>query len=211
MHIAEGFLPLAHCVGWSMISAPFAVHGFRRAGGELRSAPRRRLMLAASGAFLFTLTALKLPSVAGSSSHPTGVGLATLRCGAPVTTALASVVLLFQALLLAHGGLTTLGANLFSLGVAGPWAFLLVLRLGGRRSDWSVGVATLVASLATYSVTAVQLALAFPDVHGGRWGAFLRFGSIFAVSQAPVAVAEALFTVLVTRALKEGDAYNEGR
>jgi cobalt/nickel transport system permease protein len=53
-------------------------------------------MLAASGAFLFTLTALKLPSVAGSNSHPTGVGLAVLRCGAPVTTALASIVLVFS-------------------------------------------------------------------------------------------------------------------
>jgi cobalt/nickel transport system permease protein len=72
-------------------------------------------------------------------------------------------------------------------------------------------VAALAASLATYSVNAVQLALAFPDMHGGRWGAFLRFGSIFVVSQAPVAVAEALFTVLVTRALKAGDACDEGR
>jgi cobalt/nickel transport system permease protein len=211
VHIAEGFLPLTHCIAWSAVSAPFAVHGFRRVSAELRADPRRRLMLAASGAFLFTLTALKLPSVAGSSSHPTGVGLSALRCGAPVTTALAVIVLLFQALLLAHGGLTTLGANLFSLGVAGPWAFLLVLRLLRRPSDWAIGVATLIASLATYSVTALQLSLAFPDTNGGVRASFLRFGSVFLVSQSPVAVAEALFTVLVTRALKEGDRDGEER
>ena len=43
--------------------------------------------------------------------------------------ALALITLVFQALLLAHGGLTTLGANLFSLGVVGPWAMWLLLRL----------------------------------------------------------------------------------
>jgi hypothetical protein len=42
---------------------------------------------------------------------------------------LALVTLVFQALLLAHGGLTTLGANLFSLGVVGPWAMWILLRL----------------------------------------------------------------------------------
>ena len=138
MHIAEGFLPLAHCVAWTAVSAPFAVQGFRRVAVELRGGPKQRLMLAASGGFLFTLTALKLPSVAGSSSHPTGVSLAALAYGPPVTTALAAIVLIFQALLLAHGGITTLGANLFSLGVAGPWAFCAAVHLFGRhrRSDW---------------------------------------------------------------------------
>src|SRR4051812_49547727 len=35
---------------------------------------------------------------------------------------LGTVVLLFQALLLAHGGITTLGANAFSMAIVGPWA-----------------------------------------------------------------------------------------
>jgi len=203
MHIAEGFLPAAHCIAWYGISTPFAIQGFRRTGQALKGDSNQRMMLAASGAFLFTLTALKLPSVAGSSSHPTGVSLATLIYGPPVTTALAVIVLLFQALLLAHGGITTLGANLFSLGIVGPWAFLAAIRLFGRhqRSDWAIGIATIVASLATYSTTSLQLALAFPDAHGGVLASFLRFGAVFAVTQGPVAVAEALFTVLVVRAL----------
>ena len=29
MHIAEGFLPVAHCVAWYAISVPFVVHGGR--------------------------------------------------------------------------------------------------------------------------------------------------------------------------------------
>jgi cobalt/nickel transport system permease protein len=34
---------------------------------------------------------------------------------------LGAIVLLFQALLLAHGGLTTIGANIFSMAIVGPW------------------------------------------------------------------------------------------
>lgn len=204
MHIAEGFLPVPHAAAWTVVSTPFAIQGFRRTAAALRSDPERRLMLAAAGAFLFALTAVKLPSVGGSSSHPTGVALAALCFGPSVTVALALIVLLFQALLLAHGGLTTLGANLFSLGVAGSCSFWLVHRLLRRWSSTSVAVftATLVASLATYSVTSFQLALAFPDPHSGVFASFLRFGAIFAMTQGPVALAEAAFTVFALRALR---------
>ena len=30
MHIAEGFLPVAHCVAWYAASAPFVIHGARK-------------------------------------------------------------------------------------------------------------------------------------------------------------------------------------
>jgi cobalt/nickel transport system permease protein len=203
MHIAEGFLPVAHAAAWTVISTPFAIQGFRRTTAALRSDPERRLMLAAAGAFLFALTAVKLPSVGGSSSHPTGVAMAALIFGPSVTVALALIVLLFQAILLAHGGITTLGANLFSLGVAGSCSFWLVHRLLQRWCSTFIAVfaATLVASLATYSVTSLQLALAFPDPHSGVFASFLRFGAIFTVTQGPVALAEAAFTVFTLRAL----------
>lgn len=203
MHIAEGFLPVAHAAAWTAVSTPFAIRGFRRASAALRSDPGRRLLLAAAGAFLFALTAVKLPSVGGSSSHPTGVALAALCFGPSVTVALALITLLFQALLLAHGGITTLGANLFSLGVAGSCSFWLVHRLLRRWTPASAAVfaATLIASLATYSVTSFQLALAFPDPRAGVFASFLRFGAIFTVTQGPVALAEAVFTVITLRAL----------
>ncbi|CAM5563485.1 Cobalt transport protein CbiM OS=Streptomyces fumanus OX=67302 GN=cbiM PE=3 SV=1 [Streptomyces fumanus] len=51
--------------------------------------------------------------------------------------------------------------------------------------------------------TSVQLALAFPDPHSGFWGALGTFGSIFAVTQIPLAVSEGLLTVLVMRLLAQ--------
>ncbi len=79
---------------------------------------------------------------------------------------LGTVVLLFQALLLAHGGLTTLGANAFSMAIVGPWAgygaYRLTRRLGGGLLP-GVFAGMAVADLATYVTTSLQLALAFPD------------------------------------------------
>ena len=74
-----------------------------------------------SGAFIFVISSLKIPSVSGSCSHMTGTGLGAILFGPTAVSILGLIVLLFQALLLAHGGLTTLGANTFSMAIAGPF------------------------------------------------------------------------------------------
>ena len=51
----------------------------------------------------------------------TGTGLGAILFGPAAMSVLGLIVLLFQAVLLAHGGLTTLGANTFSMAVAGPF------------------------------------------------------------------------------------------
>lgn len=206
MHIAEGFLPIAHCVTWYAVSAPFVLHGARRVIVEARERPESRLLLAAAGAFTFVLSSIKLPSVTGSSSHPTGTGLGAVLFRPPVMAFLAATVLLFQALLLAHGGLTTLGANVFSMGIAGPWVGYACWRLA-RRAGWnrSVGVfvALALADLTTYLVTSVQLGLAYPDPVSGFAGSIGKFLGVFALSQIPLAVAEGILGVLVFRLLAD--------
>lgn len=200
MHISEGFLPLSHAAAWAAASAPFLAHGI----SKLKATREGRYLLAASAGYLFTLTALKLPSVAGSSSHPTGVALGTVLAGPAVMPALSLIVLLFQALLTAHGGLTTLGANVFSLGVAGPWTTWLLWRLAARcglGDRPAIVLATAFGSLATYACTSFQLALAHPDPSGGVAAAFLKFAAVFSVTQIPVAVIESLFTIAVLRTI----------
>ncbi|GAA0930248.1 energy-coupling factor ABC transporter permease [Pseudonocardia zijingensis] len=204
MHIAEGYLPPLHAVAWTAVAAPFVVHGARAVVRQVREAPETRLLLGAAGAFTFVLSALKLPSVTGSSSHPTGTGLGAILFRPPVMALLGTIVLAFQALLLAHGGITTLGANAFSMAVVGPWVafgvFTLVRRLGGGLSV-AVFLAAALADLATYCTTAAQLALAHPDPTSGVAGALAEFIAIFALTQIPLAVTEGLLTVLVVRLL----------
>ena len=102
MHIAEGFLPPLQCAAWFAVAAPFVSHGGRAVVREARKSPENRLLLAAAGAFTFVLSAIKLPSVTGSCSHPTGTGLGALLFGPAAMAPIGAVVLLFQALLLAH-------------------------------------------------------------------------------------------------------------
>jgi len=206
MHIAEGFLPATHCIAWYAVSTPFIVHGARRVIEESKEHPESRLLLAAAGAFTFVLSSIKLPSVTGSSSHPTGTGLGAVLFRPPVMAFLATIVLIFQALLLAHGGITTLGANVFSMGIAGPWvgygAWLLGSRLGWHRNV-SVFLALALADLSTYCVTSVQLGLAFPDPVSGFAGSVAKFLSVFAITQIPLAIAEGILGVLVFRLLAD--------
>ena len=206
MHIAEGFLPVGHAVAWFAVSTPFVIHGARAVIKQSKEHPESRLLLAAAGAFTFVLSSIKLPSVTGSSSHPTGTGLGAVLFKPPVMAFMATVVLLFQALLLAHGGLTTLGANVFSMGIAGPWVAYAVWKLNARLG-WAreVGIffAMMLADLATYLVTSLQLALAFPDPVSGLAGALAKFLGIFALSQVPLAIAEGLLGVLVFRILTD--------
>ncbi|MDR1367648.1 MAG: energy-coupling factor ABC transporter permease, partial [Candidatus Accumulibacter sp.] len=75
MHITEGWLPVGHAIGWSLASAPFVAYGVRAVQKKIRSNPEYRLLLGVAAAFTFVLSALKLPSVTGSCSHPTGTGL----------------------------------------------------------------------------------------------------------------------------------------
>ncbi len=208
MHVAEGYLPPLQAAVWTVASAPFVIHGARAVVRAVRDNPESKLLLAASGAFTFVLSALKIPSVTGSSSHPTGTGLGAILFRPPVMALLGTIVLVFQALLLAHGGITTLGANVFSLAVVGPWVafavYVLVRRLGGGLG-LAVFFGAALADLATYCTTSLQLALAYPDVESGILGALAKFGAIFAVTQVPLAISEGLLTVLVVRLLVRVD------
>lgn len=204
MHIAEGFLPAPHAIGWTVAAAPFVVHGARAVVKEVRENPESTLLLGAAGAFTFVLSAIKLPSVTGSSSHPTGTGVGAILFRPPVMALLGTVVLLFQALLLAHGGLTTLGANAFAFAVVGPWAGYAAYRAAraagaGLLPAVFAGVA--LADLATYLTTSLQLALAFPDATSGFAGALAKFLGVFALTQIPLAIAEGLLGVLLFRVL----------
>ena len=204
MHIMEGFLPVGHAVGWFAASAPFVAVGAVRMKRILQERPEARLNLAAAGAFAFVMSALKMPSVTGSCSHPTGTGLGAVVFGPSVMAVLGTIILLFQALLLAHGGLTTLGANVFSMAIAGPWASYAIwklLRGAGASIAIAVFFAAALGDLATYATTAVQLALAYPDAESGFAGSLIKFGGIFAVTQIPLAIAEGLLTVVVMNAL----------
>lgn len=201
MHIAEGYLPVPWAFGWMAVCVPFVVAGFLSIKKKVALNPRAKVLLAMCGAFAFVLSALKIPSVTGSCSHPTGVGLGAILFGPTATTILGLIVLLFQALLLAHGGLTTLGANLFSMAIVGPivsWAVYMALKKAGAKPAAAVFCAAALGDLLTYVTTSFQLGVVYGNV--------VEYLTIFAVTQVPLAIAEGLLTVVVFNVLEKYSA-----
>ena len=198
MHIMEGYLPVGYCIAWGVICLPFLVKGFFNIRKQFQENRKAITMLAMAGAYIFVLSALKIPSVTGSCSHMTGTGLGAILFGPSTVSILGIIVLLFQAILLAHGGLTTLGANTFSMAIAGPivsWAVYKLLRKANAPAAVAVFAAAALGDLFTYVVTSVQLGV----VNGGI-GKFLM---VFAVTQIPLAIAEGLLTVVVFNVLEK--------
>lgn len=194
----EGFLPHPWWEIWFAITIPIVAYGIYRLSKIAKKQSDAKPLIALMGAFIFVISALKLPSVFGSSSHPTGAGLAAVIFGPAVASVLSMIALIFQATLLAHGGLTTLGANVFSMGIVGPavaYITWIVCKKARVPTPAGIFLAVALSDLLTYVTTSVQLALAFPSL--GFVGSFLKFAGIFAITQIPLAIAEGILAVFV--------------
>ena len=204
MHIMEGFLPQTHAIVWGVVCLPFLVWSFIAIRKIVAQHRKTILLLAMMGAYAFVLSALKMPSVTGSSSHPTGTGLGAVLFGPAPMALLGLLVLLFQAILLAHGGLTTLGANTFSMAIAGPFVsfgiYQLCKKLKVNRLV-AVGLACGLGDLFTYCVTSAQLALAHPG-QAGVLASMTEFLGIFALTQIPLAIVEGILGAIVMMMLE---------
>lgn len=204
MHIMEGYLPKGYCILWGLFCIPFLILGYFSVKKMIESNRRLIIILAMAGAYAFVLSSLKIPSVTGSSSHPTGTGLGAILFGPSAMSILGSIVLVFQALLLAHGGITTLGANIFSMAITGPIIAYLVYYIAYKvriPKLFCVFIAASIGDLATYVVTSIQLALAYPSEVGGVYSSFIKFVSVYGLTQIPLAIIEGILTVIVITTL----------
>lgn len=200
MHIMEGYLPVKYSISWTIITLPFLVAGFLAIKKSLQKDRRSLTILAMAGAFIFVISSLKIPSVTGSCSHMTGTGLGAILFGPFAVSILGIIVLLFQAILLAHGGLTTLGANTFSMAIAGPILSFAIYKLCIKlKVNRKVGIflAASLGDLFTYCITSLQLAMAYPSADGGVAASAVKFLGVFAPTQLPLAIIEGILTVVV--------------
>jgi cobalt/nickel transport system permease protein len=200
MHIMEGYLPPEYCIAWGVLCIPFLIAGYLSIKKTVSEYHRSITMLAMAGAFVFVLSSLKIPSVTGSCSHMTGTGLGAILFGPGAVSILGIIVLVFQAILLAHGGLTTLGANTFSMAIAGPFVSFGIYKLCRKlkvNKHLGVFLAAFIGDLFTYCVTSIQLALAYPSSNGGIGASALKFLAVFAPTQVPLAIIEGILTVVI--------------
>jgi cobalt/nickel transport system permease protein len=197
MHIAEGILPANWCAIWYVAAAIFVAIGVWIITKRTRKIRGLMPLLGISGALIFLISVFPIPvPVSGSCSHPCGTPLGAILVGPFVSTVLGALALLIQALFLAHGGISTWGANIVSMAIVGSFAgfgaFILF-----RRFNAPIFVAAFAAGLfgdwATYATTSFELASALHGT-GSLWGMFGTIAVAFAPTQLPLGILEGLFT-----------------
>jgi cobalt/nickel transport system permease protein len=195
MHIAEGILPAGWALWWFVVAAPFVAWGVKKMTGRKQADPTYLPLVGIFGAAVFVFSCFPIPvPVVGCTSHPAGTGLSAILLGGPASVVVAFVSLLLQALFLAHGGLTTLGGNTFSMGIIGSFGGLAAFRLGrglGLSLYWSGFLAGVSSDLLTYLGTSAELALA---LHGSQsvWSVLGQIYLAFMPTQVPLAILEGL-------------------
>ena len=93
---------------------------------------------------------------------------------------------------------------MFSMAIVGPWVSWANVATG--KGAWgfiavAVFLAAALGDLATYAMTSVQLALAYPDPASGVSGAVSSSAASLPSPRFPLAIAEGLLTVVVMNAL----------
>ena len=197
MHISEGILPFNWALLWYAIAIPFIAYALvlvkRRSEGDISFKP----LLGLIAAVVFIISAMPIPvPIAGTCSHPSGTGISAILLGPFISMLVASVALLMQALFMAHGGLSTLGANVVSMGIVGSLAgfiaFKTVRRMGGGLglSGFAAGLMT---DWATYAATAAELAL---GIRGEEpfMAMFTKLAIAFIPTQLPLGIIEGALT-----------------
>jgi len=162
MHISEGILPLGWAALWFAIAIPFVAIGCR----ELRRLSQEDLaikpLVGLLAAVVFIISCMPIPvPTAGTCSHPCGTAISAILVGPYISVLISTVALLIQALVMAHGGLTTLGADIVSMGVVGSFTGFAIFK-GLRKCGASLGIAAFCAGVltdwTTYMTTSVELA-----------------------------------------------------
>ncbi len=186
-----------------MLSSLFIALGLRIINKRIAHDPSYLPRVSLIGAVVFVISVWHIPvPVTGSSSHPVGTPLASIIIGPFATVVISAIALLFQTFV-AHGGLTTLGANTFSMGIVGAFGGYLVYRALRNLSPlwFSAGMAGLAGSILTYLTTALQLAL---SLNPGNVVYYWKLYSLgFIPTQLPLAFAEFALTGYVVKYISE--------
>lgn len=200
MHLSEGILPTNYAGLFTAVSLPFIIYGFLLIKKRKRENPLYFSMLGLIGATVFVLSAFPIPvPIVGTCSHPAGTGLSAVILGPFQSVVTAFISLLIQALFMAHGGITTLGANVFTMGIGGSFCGFFAYYLA-RKLNFSVFIAGFlagfIADITTYFLTAFVIAL---SIAPSFTSALIEVSIAFIPTQIPLAILEGFVTAFALK------------
>ncbi|MGJ3249976.1 MAG: cobalt transporter CbiM [Elainellaceae cyanobacterium] len=200
MHIPDGILPAQICIGGYAIAAPvtwYSLKQIRRQSDPTEGVPKAALMTAA----FFVASSIHIP-IPPSSVHLVLNGVLGAILGYYAFPAIL-VGLFFQAVIVGHGGLTTLGVDAVMMGVPALIAhhiFQLRYPLGDRISPKFAdgGCAFLAGAIGLGLSAMIFFAVVITTIPSG-FNATTEQSAIYGLSLAhiPLALLEGIFTTLL--------------
>ncbi len=197
MHISEGILPFNWAVIWFAVALPFVAYGLKRFRELSKDDLSFKPLIGLLAAIVFVISLMPIPvPTAGTCSHPGGTAIPAILVGPTVSILITGVALLIQALFFAHGGLSTWGADVVSMGVVGSFVGIGVFR-GLRKMKASLGVSAFCAGMLSdwgiYLTTSVELAA---GIRGDEpfWSLFSKILIAFVPTQLPLGIVEGAMT-----------------
>jgi len=197
MHISEGILPFNWAALWFAVAIPFVAYGIKRLKEISKTDLSVKPLVGLMAAIVFVISCMPIPvPTAGTCSHPGGTAIPAILVGPTISILVTAVALLIQALFLAHGGLSTLGADVVSMGVMGALTGYAVFK-GLRRFNVGLGISAFFAGLlsdwAIYLTTSVELAAGIRG-DAAFLPLFTKIVIAFVPTQLPLGILEGFMT-----------------
>jgi cobalt/nickel transport system permease protein len=198
MHIPDGFLDTKTIVATSLLSAA----GVGRALHDIKQKlPSRKMpLMGLSAAFIFVAQMVNFPVAGGTSGHLVGAVLASILLGPAAAIVIMCVVLVSQCFLFADGGVLSLGANIFNMGIVATVSGYTVYRLisGVIKAEYGMFLA---AGFAAWFSTVLAAIVCTGEL---AWSGTVPFATGFpamAGIHMLIGVGEAVITMLVCAAV----------
>src|SRR5512135_3499487 len=148
MHIPDGYLSPETAAVLYAASAPFWWRASHKAKRLLRG--RSVPLIGLFAAFSFVIMMFNVPLPGGTTGHAVGATLAAIVLGPWAAVLTTSIALLIQALFFGDGGILSLGANVFNMGIALPFVGYYVYRWMAGRAPLTSSRRALAAGVAGY-------------------------------------------------------------
>jgi cobalt/nickel transport system permease protein len=197
MHISEGILPFNWAALWFAVSVPFVAYGLRRLKKVSKTDLSVKPLVGLMAAVVFVISCMPIPvPTAGTCSHPGGTAIPAILVGPSISVLVTAVALLIQALFLAHGGLSTWGADIVSMGIMGAFVGYGVFKLL-RKFNVNLAISAFFAGLlsdwAIYVTTSVELAAGIRG-DAAFMPLFIKIVIAFVPTQLPLGILEGFMT-----------------
>jgi len=193
MHIPNGFLSDPVCAVSTAASLAALGVGFARARQSDDS--RSAALMAATGAGIFASQLVNFPIQAGTSGHVLGAALAAILLGPWRGMLTMAVVLAVQCVVFGDGGMSTLGANILNMAVAGTLVASalytpITRRVAGARGQLlGAAVAAFGSVLASAALCSIELAASGTYPLAEVFSAMVGVHTVIGMSEAMITVA----------------------